>query len=108
MTAAGIPNDHILVDPDRLKTQVAAIFEHLKLPLKDAETVADVLVQADLWGITTHGVSNYIKGIYVPLLLDKTITSNPTIKILSEGSSVALLDGDGGMGNVISQVPLVL
>ena len=72
------------------------------MPLKDAETVADVLVQADLWGITTHGVSNYIKGIYVPLLLDKTITSNPTIKILSEGSSVALLDGDGGMGHVIS------
>ena len=54
MTAAGIPNDHILVDPDRLKTQVAAIFENLQLPLKDAETVADVLVQADLWGITTN------------------------------------------------------
>ena len=102
MTVAGMPNDHILVDPDRLKTQVAAIFEHLKLPVNDAETVADVLVQADLWGITTHGVSNYIKGIYVPLLLDKTITSNPTIKILSEGSSVALLDGDGGMGHVVS------
>ena len=102
MTVSGIPDDHILIDAERLKTQVAAIFVHLNLPSNDAQTVADVLVQADLWGITTHGVSNYIKGIYVPLLSNKTITSNPTIKTLSEGPSVALMDGDGGMGHVVA------
>ncbi len=71
------PHDSIRVAADRLRRHVAGIFERLGLDATDAATAADVLVQADLMGVDSHGVSNYIQLLYVPGLRSGTIAPRP-------------------------------
>ena len=76
----GLPlaqHDSILVAEERLRRHVTGIFERLGLAASDAATAADVLVQADLMGVDSHGVSNYIQLLYVPGLRSGTISARP-------------------------------
>ena len=50
-----------LVDGEVLKKVVSKIFQTLGVPDEDALLGADVLVQADLRGVDSHGVSNMLK-----------------------------------------------
>jgi LDH2 family malate/lactate/ureidoglycolate dehydrogenase len=100
----GLPlsdQDAIRIYPDRLREHVGAIFERLGLRADDARTAADVLVQADLLGIDSHGVSNYIQLLYVPGLERGSIVARPSIEVVSETPIAATLDGGGGLGLVV-------
>lgn len=100
----GLPlaqHDSIRVTADRLRRHVAGIFERLGLDATDAATAADVLVQADLMGVDSHGVSNYIQLLYVPGLRSGTIAARPKIEVVHETPISAVLDGGGGLGLVV-------
>src|SRR6186997_3040535 len=91
----------VRVEETRLRRHVASIFERLGLTADDAATAADVLVQADLMGVDSHGVSNYIQLLYVPGLRGGSIQPRPRIEVVQETPISALIDGGGGLGLVV-------
>jgi L-2-hydroxycarboxylate dehydrogenase (NAD+) len=97
----GPEDETVRVPPLKLREMVTEIFEKLGLPEEDAEICADALVQADLSGIESHGVSNYLQIFYVPGLQGGNINPQPRIQTVHETPVSALLDGDGGMGFVV-------
>lgn len=69
-------------------------------PLQDAQLAADVLLSADLRGIDSHGVARLVG--YVRLWEKKRINTKPSIQIVHETPSTAVVDGDGGLGLVVA------
>ena len=77
-----------------------SIFLSMGCSEKDASLAAEVLVSADLRGIDSHGVAR-LSG-YVRLWQAKRINANPSIKIIHETPSTAVIDGDAGLGLVVA------
>lgn len=65
----------------------------------DAKQAADVLVEADLRGIDSHGVAR-LSG-YVRLWENGRINTRPNIKVVKSMPSAATVDGDKGLGLVV-------
>lgn len=65
-----------------------------------AQIGAEVLLSADLRGVDSHGVAR-LSG-YVRLWEKGRINANPSIKIVHETPSTAVVDGDGGLGLVVA------
>ncbi len=72
------------------------------VPEADADIVADVLIESDKRGIDSHGI-----GRLKPIYLDRIDAGiqNPTTKIdvIKETETTAVLDGNNGMGHVVSK-----
>ena len=89
------------VNHEKLIRFVSRSFERLGVPKEDAGIAANVLVQADLRGVDTHGVIRFSPMTwYVKWLKEGSMTAQPNIRIVSENVSTALLDADNGMGMV--------
>ncbi len=69
------------------------------IPAADAETVAQLMVEADLRGSDTHGVIRL--PLYVRRLKAGGIAPRPNIRIVQERKASALVDGDNGMGHLV-------
>lgn len=76
------------------------VFEKIGCSSTDADTATKSLLSADLRGIDSHGVAR-LSG-YVRLWEVKRVNANPTIKIIHETPSTAVVDGDGGLGLVVA------
>src|ERR1700756_5604868 len=85
---------------------VARAFVAAGLPQDDAHAVAGLMVEADLRGSDTHGIIRL--PLYVRRLRAGGINANPNIRVISERTSVALLDGDNGMGHLVMQSAALL
>jgi LDH2 family malate/lactate/ureidoglycolate dehydrogenase len=89
------------VNHEKLARFVSASFEKLGVPKPDADIAANVLVQADLRGVDTHGVIRFQpRAWYVKWLKEGSMTAKPNFRIVAEKTSTALLDADHGMGMV--------
>ena len=87
---------------EKLMRFVTRNFEKLGVSKEDADIAGNVLVQADLRGVDTHGVIRFSPHAwYVKWLREGSMTARPNIRVVSETASSALLDGDRGMGMVI-------
>jgi LDH2 family malate/lactate/ureidoglycolate dehydrogenase len=62
---------------------------------------AEALVAADLRGIDSHGVAR-LSG-YIRLWEAGRINATPSIRIVHQTPSTAVLDGDSGLGLVVAQ-----
>lgn len=82
-----------------LRTFTESILQHIGCPRADAELAAEVLLAADLRGIDSHGIAR-LSG-YVRLWEAKRINPTPSIKVVHETPSTAVVDGDGGLGLVV-------
>jgi L-2-hydroxycarboxylate dehydrogenase (NAD+) len=90
------------VDHQRLVEFVGSSFKKLGVPKEDAEIGANVLVQADLRGVDTHGVIRFNpQSWYVKWLSEGSMTARANLRVVRESASTALLDGDRGIGMVI-------
>ncbi|HWO76171.1 MAG TPA: Ldh family oxidoreductase [Bacillus sp. (in: firmicutes)] len=67
---------------------------------ENAKVVADSLIQANLEGIDSHGISRL--PIYVKRFMDKRITLNPSIQMTKMTPSILIVDGDHGLGHIVS------
>ncbi len=89
-----------LVDARKLEAYVAEIFERGGVPRDEAARVAEALVGADCRGMTSHGVMR------VPMYMKKVraggFRSGTKGKILRETAGSILLDGEDGLGQVIT------
>lgn len=98
-----MPEAYRRVDHQALHAFVSAIFAKLGVSAPDAATAADVLVHADLLGIDSHGVARLAGHPgYVPGLRDGYINPVARPRIVQETAGTALLDGDAGLGGVVS------
>ena len=90
------------VDFDVLESFMRDVFVQMDVPKEDAEIVADVLISADKRGIDSHGIGRF-KPIYVDRIDDGILNVKTKIDIIKESPTTALLDGNDGLGHVISK-----
>ncbi|MGC8874360.1 MAG: Ldh family oxidoreductase [Chloroflexia bacterium] len=91
--------ESIRVSPDRLREFVAQVFVALGVPQEDSEITADVLVEADLRGIDSHGVARLRR--YVQGIRDGVMLPRPQIRVVHETPATALIDGGAGLGQPV-------
>ncbi|WP_186445823.1 Ldh family oxidoreductase [Paenibacillus cremeus] len=88
-------------NPKQLEHLVSLALQQTGIPVEDADLTARILVDADLRGIDSHGVinlyNNYIKGIQ-----SGKINRRPDIKVACGSPTTASVDGDNGLGFVVS------
>jgi len=69
------------------------------VPRADAEVAADVIIQAERFGVASHGLvrlPHYVNRIELG-----SINPRPRLKIVKKGQCTALVDGDNGLGHVV-------
>jgi LDH2 family malate/lactate/ureidoglycolate dehydrogenase len=71
------------------------------IPEEDAKIVGDVLLHADKFGFDSHGV-NRLKSIYLDRIKEGILNPVTNFKIIKESPATAVVDGQNGMGHVIS------
>lgn len=77
-----------------------AVFIKMGCSESDALTATQVLLSADIRGIDSHGVAR-LSG-YVRLWEAGRINATPTIKVVHETPSTAVVDGGAGLGLVVA------
>ncbi len=85
---------------EKVRKFTEKIFIALGCSIQDAKLSADVLINADLCGVDSHGVAR-LAG-YVRLYDNGRLNPKPFIKIIHESPSTAVLDGDKGLGLVVA------
>lgn len=92
--------------PDRFTVEdlhalIYKIFHKAGCKPSDADSIAQVLIAAELRGISSHGIVR-IKD-YIGLYQKGRMNMQPEIKIIHESPSTALIDGDNGPGIVVAK-----
>jgi L-2-hydroxycarboxylate dehydrogenase (NAD+) len=79
---------------------IQEVFLSIGCPEEDALLASQVLISADLRGVDSHGIAR-LSG-YVRLYDHGRLNPNPSIKIVHETPSTAVVDGDKGLGLVVA------
>ena len=95
------PEDQVRVSEENLRNTVESVFSKMGLSDSDARLGADVLVKADMRGVDTHGVSNMLRS-YVTGYASGELNPHPNWNITRETPSTANIDGDGGLGIIVT------
>jgi L-2-hydroxycarboxylate dehydrogenase (NAD+) len=85
---------------EKVRKFTEKIFKGIGCSTRDARLAADVLVNADLRGVDSHGVAR-LAG-YVRLFDHGRLNPKPEIKIIHQTPSTAVIDGDKGLGLVVA------
>jgi len=88
------------IQPDVLKETCAKLLQAVSVNKEDAELAADVITCAELRGIGSHGIARmpvYLKRVKMGL-----INAHPQIKIENRYNAAAVVDGDNGLGQVVT------
>jgi len=70
------------------------------VPAADAEVTAEVIMQAERFGVSSHGLVRLPH--YVSRILQGSIKPHPQVQVVKQGNGTALVDGDNGLGHVVS------
>ena len=81
-----------------LKKKIIDIFKKYKLPSKHAKISADIIINAELVGASSHGLSRL--KMYINRIKRKVINNSPKIKIKKISKSISLVDADNSIGFV--------
>ncbi len=92
--------DTRLVNPTALLEWTTAVYEKAGLSREDAHLMADTMVEADLRGVYSHGVSRV--AYYVTRLQAGGANPRPNMRVERSTLATALVDGDHGLGQVVS------
>lgn len=88
------------VDQGELERFTQQVFAACDLKDKHARMLADNLVQGELHGLGSHGVSR-LMPVYVQRLQAGGMNPAPEIRVLRRNHTLALVDGDAGPGAVV-------
>jgi LDH2 family malate/lactate/ureidoglycolate dehydrogenase len=90
----------ILIAEADLNNFCREVLERLDLPADEAGLVADCIVEADLRGVHSHGMIRF--PVYVRRLQAGVFNPRPNIRAVRETRTTAVVDGDNGMGQLVS------
>ncbi len=88
------------VRADALGDFCVQVFGKMSVPDEDARITADVLVQANLRGIDSHGVARLVR--YVNGLRDGVMVAQPEERVVTESPTTITLDAGAGLGQPVS------
>jgi LDH2 family malate/lactate/ureidoglycolate dehydrogenase len=92
---------------DKLEEFMVKTFMAAGLPAEDAAICADVLIESDKRGIDSHGIGR-LKPIYIDRIREGIINPITKIDTIKDGPTTAVLDGNNGMGQVVSKYAMAL
>ena len=87
----------IVVDARVLRQFVSTVLQAVAVPAEDADTVADVIVAADLRGHESHGVAR-LDGFYLSRIQSGQIDPRARTVVLRETAATAVMDAGHGLG----------
>lgn len=99
-TQASDADRRVLVRPAWLEATVTAVFTALGFEPIDAGRIAAALVEADLRGVSSHGVM--LVPMYVERLNSGGVTRERELDILFDAGAAVVADARGGMGQLSS------
>ena len=76
------------------------VLESVDVPSADAAVASEIIMQAERFGIPSHGLVRLPH--YVSRIKKGSINPNPHIQVVKEDLCTALVDGDNGLGHVVS------
>ncbi|MGT2509334.1 Ldh family oxidoreductase [Cupriavidus basilensis] len=85
---------------DSLRTQAETILTAWGMPGEPARITAALMVEADLLGVDSHGISMLVQ--YETMLRNGRLKLDAPCRVLREGPATALLDGGAGLGHAVS------
>ena len=91
--------EQVVVRAEAARTFCQAVLEGAGLPTSDAFLVADALIDADLRGVSTHGLVRF--PIYVTRVRRGLVRARPEMRVVSSRGATVVLDGDHGFGQVV-------
>jgi LDH2 family malate/lactate/ureidoglycolate dehydrogenase len=94
--------DCVWIPFDMLENFIADALKGAGVPAPDARIVAEVLIESDKRGIDSHGIGR-LKPIYIDRIEDGIMNPVTKIDILKNRKAVAVLDGNNGLGHVVSK-----
>lgn len=77
-----------------------SVFRKIGCSTTHATLAAEVLSSADLRGVDSHGIARLVG--YVRLWEKQRINAHPSIRVVHETPSTAVVDGDAGLGLVVA------
>jgi uncharacterized oxidoreductase len=89
------------LDAARLERLTRDVFIARRVPADDAAWIASLLIRANLRGHDSHGVIRVPQ--YVASLERGTLNPTPSMKLVVDTPTIAILDGDGGFGQVVAR-----
>lgn len=89
---------YVFVNVNKIRNFSIEMFCHHGLSLEDSETVTDVLLTADLFGIESHGVQRLIR--YHNSLTKGQVVTKPNIEIVKETPVSATIDANQCLGHI--------
>lgn len=90
--------EKIIVKVEDERQLLTEIFENLGVPQEDAKKEAEILSDADLRGVDTHGV--LLVPRYVKKFKNNLFNPRPNKKVVKETETTLVLDADNGMGHI--------
>ena len=85
-----------IISEKALRAFMERAFEREGFTAEDARTIADVLMQADLFGIESHGAQRMM--YYHQNIASGSVDVHAQIEVVRETPVSALIDGHFGMG----------
>ena len=93
--------DCVWIDFGTMEHFMVDVFTGVGVPEDEARICADVLITADKRGIDSHGIGR-LKTIYYDRINAGIQSPTTSFEIVREGPTTAVVDGNNGMGHVIS------
>jgi L-2-hydroxycarboxylate dehydrogenase (NAD+) len=90
------------MDFDVLENFMKQVLHNSGIPEGDAAIISDVLIESDKRGIDSHGIGR-LKPIYIDRLDAGIMEPVTKVDIIKETTTTAVLDGNNGMGHVVSK-----
>ena len=104
--AEGRENGYGTISVREYREKAETVFQRLGFTAEESRTVTDVLLEADLFGVESHGISRIMK--YVNLIRDGIVDREAKPEILKETPVSALIDARSAMGQLVSDQAMKL
>ncbi|MCZ6632533.1 MAG: Ldh family oxidoreductase [bacterium] len=92
--------DEVVIQVEDLHRLARRLYGGAGVPEGDAELMADLQVETDVRGVHSHG-TRALPG-YIRRILGGHTNPKPEVRVIKEGPSYAMVDGDGCMGHLAS------
>jgi LDH2 family malate/lactate/ureidoglycolate dehydrogenase len=96
-TTTGAPPETVKIPAERIRRQIAAILSAWGMKPNLVEITAEVMVDTDLSGIDSHGMSMLV--LYEEKQLAGILNPKAEPRIVRENAVTALIDADAGLGH---------
>jgi len=84
---------------DELRELGIQALQKVDVPVEDARIAVGILLEADLRGVSSHGIKRL--SMYIPRIRKGLMKARPTIEVHSPAPGLRIVSGDDGLGPVV-------